>query len=240
MGTIDDEALCAASDNVYANGFIERYQQFILRAASKYTHRYITQSDDEWMVALEAFSEAISAYRKDKGGFLPFAEMVIRHRLTDYVRSESKFACEVKVDPCVFSGDAGDEAEQDLSLRKNILKNTAQEEEHSVKLEIEAVGELLDYYGFAFSDLISCSPKAIKTRKFCAAVIRLLIGSPVLLGEMRTSKSLPIKFLGEKTGIHRKILERHRKYIIAAVEILDGDFPCLSEYFYFVREGANR
>ena len=40
----------------------------------------------------------------------------------------------------------------------------------------------------------------------------------------------PIKNIAENTKVPRKILERHRKYIIAAVEIICNDFPLLQEY----------
>jgi RNA polymerase sigma factor len=35
-------------------------------------------------------------------------------------------------------------------------------------------------------------------------------------------------------------LERHRKYIIAAIEILAGDYPCLAEYMKPQREEQDR
>ena len=57
----------------------------------------------------------------------------------------------------------------------------------------------------------------------------------LLLAQMRLKRLLPIKELSEASGVLRKILERHRKYIIAATEILDGDFPILAGYLSFIR-----
>jgi len=55
---------------------------------------------------------------------------------------------------------------------------------------------------------------------------------------MRLKKLLPIRELSEESGVVRKILDRHRKYIIAGAEILDGDFPILASYLRSVREEA--
>ena len=104
MQRTDEEAVCAAHDRRAAEDFIAQNRQFILRCASKCTRRYVTCSDDAWSVALMAFSEAISLYQADKGSFLPFAELVIRRRLTDFVRSEGRHYEELSVNPSVFEG----------------------------------------------------------------------------------------------------------------------------------------
>jgi RNA polymerase sigma factor len=40
----------------------------------------------------------------------------------------------------------------------------------------------------------------------------------------------------KNTHVPRKILERHRKYIIAAIEILSGEYPYLADYLRYIRE----
>jgi len=42
------------------------------------------------------------------------------------------------------------------------------------------------------------------------------------------------------SGVPRKIIERHRKYIIAATEIVGGDYPHLSQYMSFIKRGTSR
>ncbi len=85
-------------------------------------------------------------------------------------------------------------------------------------------------------DLTECSPKAEKTRKACARALSYLVRSPVMISEMRESKLFPLKMTEINTGVPRKILERHRKYLIVAAEILSGDYPYLSDYLSFVKE----
>ncbi len=234
MQKADEEAIRAALDRQAADDFIAQNRQIILRCASKCTRRYVTCSDDAWSVALMAFSEAISLYQADKGSFLPFAELVMRRRLTDFVRSEVRHSGELSVSPSVFEGVVDGDA-PDAALQKSVISRTVTEEDTSVKYEIEAVGAILSSYGFTFFDLASCSPKSTKTKKSCAAAIRCLLNTPSLLSEMRTSKTLPVKAVCADTGVDRKIIERHRKYIIASAEILLGDFPNLAEYLKFVQ-----
>ena len=96
---------------------------------------------------------------------------------------------------------------------------------------------ILKEYGFSFFDLAESSPKAEKTKKSCGTAIRCLIASVVMMAKMRLSRLLPMKELTAESGVARKILDRHRRYIIAGAEILDGDFPILAGYLRFVKEG---
>ncbi|NLM79116.1 MAG: hypothetical protein GX173_13725 [Ruminococcaceae bacterium] len=112
----------------------------------------------------------------------------------------------------------------------------AEQEDFSVQYEIQALEQAVNAYGFSYLDLVESSPKAQKTKSSCKAVIRFLLSSPVLIADMQQSKMLPIKIIEKKSGVPRKIIERHRKYIVTAVEILSGDYPHLAEYFAYIKE----
>ena len=47
-----------------------------------------------------------------------------------------------------------------------------------------------------------------------------------------------MKALSAQSKVSRKTIERHRKYIIAAVIILTGDYPILAEYMKYMKEGG--
>ena len=47
---------------------------------------------------------------------------------------------------------------------------------------------------------------------------------------MLHSKMLPLSLIEKELGIKRKKFERHRKYIIAVLLIMSGDYPYLEEY----------
>ena len=109
----------------------------------------------------------------------------------------------------------------------------------AVRDEIEAVQELLQEYGFSFFDLADCSPKAEKTKKQCAQAVIALLEDPELFRRMRSTKALPTKEIIRVSGVSKKILERHRKYIIAAAEILNGEYPLLAEYMNYIRKALS-
>ncbi len=229
MREIDEKAIAAAKDNDALNSFLLDYESYILKCASKTVKRFLTKNDDEWSVALEAFCNAVETYSPEKGSFLSFAEMVINRRLIDYFRKQNKFRPEFPVNPSLFSGPT-EETQEDLPLAAEIVSKTTKTPDNSLKDEIEAVTKQLLRYGFSFYDLTSCSPKSKKTKECCYHAVNYMVSSPVLLIDMRETKNLPLKIIEHNTKVPRKILERHRRYIIAAVEIIAGDYPCLAEY----------
>lgn len=240
MREIDHMAEEASADIQKMNLFIEKNEKFILKCAAKYSNRYITKCDEEWSLALIAFKDAIVAYSFEKGSFYSFAELVIHRRLIDYFRSQSKYNIELPVDPAVFNTDSNN-VDANVSVRLAIADQLSKDESVSpVKLEIEAANEVFSGYGFSFYDLTRCSPRAEKTKKSCAAAAAYLLNNAILMNELRRSKKLPINVIEKNLKIPRKLLERHRKYIIAAVEILYGDYPCLAEYMRFIRKELGR
>ncbi|MDD4572361.1 MAG: RNA polymerase sigma-I factor [Clostridia bacterium] len=239
MQNLDYMALEAKSDEGLFDRLIKEQEIFILKCAGKTAHRYITKNDDEWSVSLLAFTQAIKSYNAERGGFLNFAELIIRRRLFDYYRSQNKYKGEVPVNPSVFCGDLDEEAD-DMYLQINIISQIKQTESNNLKLEIKELSLILHNYGFCFFDLAEVSPKAEKTKKACAKAIAYLLENPLLLNELKISKKLPLKVIERDTKVPRKILERCRRYIIAVTEILSGEYPCLAEYMRFIGKEPSR
>jgi RNA polymerase sigma factor (sigma-70 family) len=87
MNNVDQRAVESKTDPVKKEKLIEDYIPFILSCAQKATGRYIdTANDEEFSVALEAFSEAIESFNIEKGTFLSFSNQVIKNRLPDHRR----------------------------------------------------------------------------------------------------------------------------------------------------------
>lgn len=234
MSDLDLLAMEAKNNVDSMNKLITQYENFILRCASSAARSYISKSDDEWSIALSAFTEAIKNYSAGKGSFLNFAELVIRRRIIDFMRSKSRYAPEITVNPSLFNTDVQDEEE--YSMQSEIAKKVSVVEENSIKMEITLINEVFSGYGFSFMDLTECSPKAEKTKKSCAKVVAYLINNPILISEIKIKKQLPLNIIEKNTKVPRKLLERHRKYIIAALEIMSGDFPNLAGYMRYIRE----
>jgi RNA polymerase sigma factor len=167
--------------------------------------------------------------------------MMIQRRLIDYFRTQSKYRSEIPVSPSAFFRREGEEDEA-YSIKVPIPADEMRE--NVLKDEIEAANVQFATYGFSFYDLIRCSPKSGKTKDACYAAVAYVASNPILVFEMRKTKLLPLKIIEKNARIPRKILERHRKYIIAAIEITSGDYPGLSAYIQRGRrerlnEGSN-
>ena len=217
MREIDTKVKAVAHDSALLSDFIAEHDPFIIRTASKIAKRFITKEEDEYSIALIAFSEAIAKYDFNKGSFYSFAELTIRSSLIDYFRGQGKYSPEIYVE----------------WIQENAF---VEYNDNQLALEIEALTPVLKEYGFSWMDLTDASPKAEKTKAFCAQTIQYLLNSPILLSELKSTKQLPIKILEKKIDLPRKLLDRHRKYIIAAVEILEGDYPYLADYLRFIKE----
>lgn len=108
---IDNMALAAKDDERIREELIRQQESMILRTASFTSFRFVTKSDDEWSVALWAFSTAIDQYAPEKGKFLPFARLVMKRSLIDWHRSPASGRVgELCVSPFVLEGQIEDGA----------------------------------------------------------------------------------------------------------------------------------
>ncbi len=235
--SIDSEAIAAKTNSQALDIFINKYESYILKCASNVSNRYISKSHDEWSIALIAFNQAIENYDMNKGSFLSFAKLVIRRRLIDYYRSQSKFNQEIPVRGEVFdTGPADEDDKANLSVKLAVADKVSTLQNKDIKYEIDEIKETFARYNITFQDLSKCSPKASRTRKSCAKAVNYILDNPILLNDLKETQLLPTKIIEKNTGVPRKTIERHRKYIIAAVEILSGSYPHLAEYMNFIRE----
>ena len=236
MDELEQKVLAARTDERLFNELVESHKSWMLRVAAETAHRYITDSDDEWSISLMAFSEAVQSYEADKGSFRGLAGTIIRRRVVDYLRTEGRHADELAVSPAAFE-DGLDEEEAggvDLQVQKRMAEQP-DDTASRARVEIAELQGVLREYGFSFFDLADASPKAEKTRQSCGKAVRTMLATAVLMTQMRLKRLLPIRELSMASGVIRKILERHRKYIIASAEILDGDFPILAGYLAYIR-----
>lgn len=177
---LDQRAVQEKADEQVLEDLLRELEPFLLSTASKDTHTYVTRQDDAWSVTLGAFQEAIASYSMDKGSFLSFLRLLIQRRLIDAYRAAGREPETIPLDT-----ELGEELPEDRSssqLQDEILSVTQQ---------------LLDY-GIRFSDLVSQSPKAQKTKDACIQAVRYLCSQPLLLGDMRHSRTLPIKLIEKK------------------------------------------
>ena len=234
--SINEFAVLAAGSEPVREDFIHQQEQLILKTASWASYRYVTKSDDEWSVALEAFSDAIDKYNPSQGDFIPFSQMLMKRALIDHHRSESPHLVEISTSPFVLEGTEDDEeiSDSDRSVYLAVAEQSRAGADRSLQDEITAANGLLQQYGFRFFDLTECSPRQDKTKQECAKAIRYVLGRPALRKDLEKHRKLPIREIASGSGVSRKVLDRYRKYLIMAVLILHGEYPQLSEYLKYV------
>ena len=233
MDTLEQQVLQAKEDEEVLAELIDARKGWILKCAAESVHHYVSDSDDEWSVALWAFHEAVKSYQPGKGNFLSFADLIIRRRLTDQFRSEKRRDSEIAVEPASFEGRVDEETGHavDYQVRDAVAEASDQADTAAqAREEIEAVQDILQAYGFSLFDLAECSPKAAKTRKACAQAVRTMLDTEGLMATLRKTRALPMKELVKASGVSKKILDRHRRYIIAVAEILSGEYPLVRSY----------
>lgn len=230
-------ALRAADDRQAREELIREHEALILRTASVACRRFVTRSDDEWSIALWAFSRAVDDYSPTRGDFLPFAATLIRRDLIDYYRHTRRYQQEVSVSPYAFTGDA---EEDTLGVAAAVARDSRQNDPTELRREIADVSRELEKYGFRFFDLTDCSPRQEKTRQSCARAVRAILESPLLLAQLRHSRTLPVKAVSAQSGVDKKTLDRYRKYILMAVTVLAGDYPGLASHLKFVTREAEQ
>ncbi|WP_307336899.1 RNA polymerase sigma-I factor [Caldalkalibacillus uzonensis] len=211
------------------NELISQYTPFMIKVASKVCKQYIDRSRDEYSIALEAFNEAIETYDEEQGShFLSFAEMVIRRRVIDYIRKETRQTRDI-----LLEQDSKDEEEQVESLAQINASISQYKEEMDRERRREEIQEyqlFLKKFDITFSDLVECCPKHIDARENAKQIAKILASKPELANYLLEKKQLPLKHLLKFVNCSRKTVERNRKYIIAMALIYIGQFECLRSY----------
>lgn len=212
------------------NELIVRYHPYIIKITSRFFRRYIDpQRDDAFSVALSAFDEAITRFEPASGRlFLSFAETVIRRRLVDYVRQESRHNGVIPYS--AFEENEGDapinRIEVDQAMDAYERAQSADERKH----EIAAFTEELSAYGITFADLVRLSPSHQDSRDSLLRLGAALARDESMVRYLKQKRQLPIKELCLAESVSRKTAERHRKYVIAVSLIASGAYPYLQHY----------
>lgn len=218
-------------DSEARNQLLEQYTPFVLKVASQAARRYIDRmSDDEFSIALAAFNEAIDIYDVTRSvGFLALAETVMKRRLIDEFRKQNRGPRQSPWSEYDVH-DEDDNVVNYVDVRSSLDHHARAEESADRVFEIEEFAAELAKFKLSFEDLVKSSPKHEDARENAFQVARLISGNPQWLTYVQEKKSLPLKELEQVVAVSRKTLERQRKYILAVVLLLAGDYPCLQEY----------
>ena len=220
---IVDKVLLAQQNDEYCEQFIKENTAFICKCAGQAARKALTQSDDEFSEALIAFHQAVLQYAQEKGAFYAFAATCIQNRIRDYYRRENRHGNVIPFGALSSENKDGKQTPFEAEAKDAGISETA--------LEIYSVKEELKAFGICFDELPKASPKSKKTRRGCLEVVRHIVRKKELLDYVYTKKALPAKQLLAELKISEKLLERHRKYLLFGVIIINGNYEILLGYF---------
>ncbi len=227
--SINERVEKVKNNNEEISFLIEEYKPFIASCVKSVTGRYMRYGeDDELSIAMMAFAEAIHSYNINAGNFLPFAKNVIKRRLIDYYRKESKLNNIIPLNN--QNNDDENPSEFDYTVEESINKYSSQEQNYDRKLEIEQLKKDLMKWDISLNDLVTSSPKHKKTRTLYKSIVKYLLNNEDLIEAIKQKRCLPTAEIEKRLSIPRKKIERGRRYILASLIIALGDYEYLKEF----------
>lgn len=217
----------AKNDMIYADNLIKEFMPFILSTTSKVTKKSVNRTDDETSISMIAFHEAIKSYDKEKGSFLAYSSIVMRNRLIDYFKKEEKHKNVISLDTKIND-------EDNISLIDTIEhKENQYENLHNLKATKEEIFELtriLNSFGVGLIDISENSPKQERTIDAIRKLLNYAIQNKEILNKIEKTGKIPIAELSKNTGVSKKTIERHRKYILAMFLIQTNGYEIIRDH----------
>lgn len=224
----------ARGDTVFCDEFIKKYTPFIKAEVASFLKRAVDESaDDEFSIGMIAFYEAIRGYREDKGAFFTYASLTIKSRLIDHIRKESRHSG-------VLSLHTSTDDEEPIinSLADNKDAEGEYELTQATKAEIEELSANLRDFGVSLSDVADNCPKQRKTFDACKAALVFAKNEKEVFNEFLRTKRLPMAKISKGSGVDRKTLERHRKYLVALFLIQTNGYEIIRGHIKHVLKGG--
>jgi len=204
---------------------IEQCLPFLrMRTARLCDIRPVEQSD-EYSIAMMALNDCIDQYKAyEPGSFLAFATTVIQRRIIDHQRHMQRQGRALPFSS-VASGDGLPFEESRHAASRVEFDREIETEEENVLLE-----NRLSSFGLHMEDMYKETPKHTDSRILCVAAARRIVSDSALSTSLYASRRLPVAQLALQTGLHRKTIERNRKFIILLVLLLDSELELIKSY----------
>ena len=232
-----EQVYAAKTDSDAADALIRQYMGFIRAEAAKFLHRAPVEGhDEEFSIVLLAFYEAILGYEKHRGAFLAYASRGIRSRLIDHYRREKKHSKVVSLHEPIQDGEEDTLKIDHLEDPKNPIETS--HHKSAAKEEIMEFELCLKGFGISFSDVADNCPRQERTLRACQKVLLEARRHPEYLDELIQTKKLPITALSKLSGVDKKTLERHRKYLIAVLLAFTNGYEIIRGHLYHLSKNS--
>ena len=178
--TSSSQVQSAKTDPEAADALIRQYMGFIRSETVKFLHTAPENGhEDELSIAMLAFYEAVLAYERNRGAFLPYAARAIKNRLIDHYRTEKRHGNVISLHTPLGGEEDGGE------LLDTIPDTVDHAEDYAVRTasrrEIQEFSEKLAQFGLTFSDVADNCPRQERTFAACRRVLDFARTQPALL-----------------------------------------------------------
>jgi RNA polymerase sigma factor len=232
-GELVEKLSLARTDKFALNRIIIEYLPFIKKCLSgvffkaEMRRDYLTE-------AMLAFIRSVQTYRPESGAFIPYAQTVIRNRLINAAKKE------MRLKKSFFSISTNNrEEELAYDVETSQRQYDILEEQKKLKMEIIEINNEFSQWGFDVAVLKKNSPKQERSRRVCHGIARQVLENPGLAEEMTQTRKLPMQRLAALSGVSEKTLEKYRRYIVAVIIIIRGNYPYIHSFLphFFDGEG---
>ena len=226
---LDARALTAQISENDMENLISDFKPYFAHVAAKYAIRAFDSHKDElFNVAQLAFYEAIQGFNIKRGHFFPYAKLVVRNNILDYIRSNIK-----KNDYTVPLEDTysiGGKTVSSLISKVSVEQFEGGERQKKLTEELNQLRLALATWKISMDSLVKESPKHKTLASTYKGIVQMIMDNEEILDTIRNKHYLPIKEISKISGLPQKKIERARTFILAAILIKIGDYDFLSDY----------
>ncbi len=214
MNEIEKRVIAAKNDGGELEALLRDYLPFIRKQLGNLAGLGL-EFDDMMSVAMVIFTNCVKQYEEGRGSFLTFTQISIKNRILDESRKEHRRGAKV------VTLDAGGLLADGVSFQ-----NYSKEMERvALADEIDSLSTDLKLFGIDFEELARICPKQERARRLCIRLAHAVVNDDVMKDELLNRKRLALSRLAGDFDISPKTVEKHRKYIVALVLLLMGDYP---------------
>ena len=226
---LDARALTAKDSEAEMELLLSDFRPFFAHTAIKYAMRANQEHKDElFEVAQLGFYKAVKGFDSAKGHFFPFARLVVRNCIVDYIRKSYK-----KIgDTVSFDDEREVEGRQLTALLGKVSVERYDSDMRQKKLveELNQFRQDLASWKISMENLVKESPKHSAVKATYKGIVQVIMSTPEIMNTIINKHYLPIKEISKLSGLPQKKVERARTFILAAILIKIGDYDLLSDY----------
>lgn len=221
-------------DSYLREKLIEDFKPFILKAISGTLNKYVDiHNSEEFSIGLLAFNQAIDTYDPQRNkDFLYYASMVIKSRIIDYQRKNKKDSI---VYPFTF---ISQKSSSDFEEELHDVNHINQFESIEIKEQLQSFKDNLKLFNIDIWELVTSSPKHKDSKKLYIKIARQIAENDELFKKLNRTKNLPMNDLMKIVAVHRRSIEKHRKFIIATSLVFRSKLDILKDFVNYAENGG--